>query len=314
MTLAQMAAAVCGKVNQSETEDQVACKSFLTFRHDMIWADALWKDSLTEYRQTLSPDGYTPSSNWLPTKGVLLLPPVIGEVLAVRSDSRKLNVRRPEFYYRVDWDAFAKQGEACDYVLLPRCVWEFDTAQLAYAYSDAEGDAAANYYLDYLDADGVGITRVTNTLSSQEGAYTERIDQVLKSGTNGTVHFIYSDNSGNHPIFDLLTGETAAKQRERVRFLYIPTQAMTLRLLGKRVCPSFTNDLDQPAIRGSENCLMAYAQADMLERERQYGKAQIKIQNEATPLLTQLKGVEVVQQAHNQQIVPEDAGWGQRLW
>jgi hypothetical protein len=67
-------------------------------------------------------------------------------------------------------------------------------------------------------------------------------------------------------------------------------------------------DLESPAIRGSENCLIAFAQADMLERDEQYGKAQAKLQ-EALVLLQQLKAVETVQQAHNVSITPA-GGYG----
>lgn len=97
--------------------------------------------------------------------------------------------------------------------------------------------------------------------------------------------------------------------RQRIRLVDIPSDSLTVRILGKRACPTFTNDLDVPALTGVDNCLLAFAHADMLERERQYGKAKLKVDNEALPLLEQLKANEAVQQAHNLRIIPEN-GYG----
>lgn len=407
MNLSQMAAFICGKINQTETEDVSACKEFLRRRHEMIWQDDLWKDSLAEYRRTISPDGYDVDSNWLPTKGVLLIPPTIERVLAVRTDSRKLNVRRPEYFYRVDADLFSRSGQAAEFLLLPPCVWEWDTAQYVWAWLADAGDNELSLITDILDTDDVSVTRLTAVLDTLNGgainqigeqlqsAATERIDAILKVATAGavtvvagpsgaqptlrnlstaTVTFGFADvddvgsigltytlaagesqsivapghyawlrlsngtysgagtllpYNGDFPGFistsdgatietdglgitiaTLDAEDTAAIRRQRVRLVEIPNVSTVIRVLGKRACPGLDNDADEPAITGSTNALLAFALADMLERARQYGKAAAKLQNEAVPLLGQLKAQETVQQAHNVQIVPE-SGYGE---
>lgn len=194
MTLSEMAAYVCTKVNQTESEDVTACKNFLTQRHKLVWNDQLWKDSLVEYRQTLSPDGYTVTSNWLPDLGVLLLPSDIQRVIAVRNETRHLNVQRPEIYYRSDFDAFARTGTARDFVLLPPCIWQLQEAATLYL-ARYTSDAGTQMTFDLLDADGVNVTRdVTDelfefvTLGSSA-----RIDSLLKSVSDSPFYILHED-------------------------------------------------------------------------------------------------------------------------
>ena len=116
-------------------------------------------------------------------------------------------------------------------------------------------------------------------------------------------------------LIALAATDTAAPLRQRIRLLETPEDATTVRVLGKRKCPAFTGDNDQPPVRGMENLLIAMAQGDMLERERQYGKANLKFQ-EGVALLNQFKAEETIQQAHNQRIIP-DSGFGdpsETLW
>lgn len=398
MTLAEMAAHVCGKVNQQETGDLTACKGFLAVKHETIWNEALWKDSLVEYTQTLSPTGYTVASTWLPTLGILLLPSIIQRVVAVRNDSRRLNVQRPEFYYRQDFDSFGATGTPADFVLLPPCVWQTQSAQVwRLAIGDA-GDAGTAAQADLLDADGVGVTRYALTLANTPLSLTSttRIDTLSKTAdSNGAAYLRssatatlvnnsadtrdfyiseaippvaasittlapgasaqinpdayiwsvltgaglgdYSDYSAiplagrfigtvtyagvGSWAFDQSTGlvltipaaDSAAPRRQRIRLVSIPTASQVIRVLGKRVCPEFTNDNDEPGMNCMEDALLTFAQADMLERERQYGKAQAK-KAEAVALIDQLKRIETVQQAHNVRFIPEDGYGNTDMW
>lgn len=399
MTLADLATFICTKVNQTEAEDIAACKSFLQQRFKMLWKDQLWKDSLVMYTQTIDPTApYAIGNTYLPTKGILLAPPIIERIIAVRSDSRHLNVQRPEFYFRVDLDVFAKQGQVTDFMPLPGCVWEFDAPEEILLVRGAQADAASPVTLDLLGSDGATVNRskvlLGNALTS--AGTSDRIDRVLKQATNGNVSvegstgilvvnaradqgqatlilgpgpdLVNFDQNyllnvgqsvlvkpdywigqqlaipavipggtsfrGTITVLDAITytfvasptpavavlqpGDTAAPIRQRIRLLQIPQtppngqQPFTIRVLGKRTAPSFTDDLDQPGLTGVENCLIAFAQADMLQRERHYAKAN-QVQQEGLQLLQQLKAEEVVQQAHEQRILPE-AGYAVDEW
>lgn len=397
MNLNDMANFVCSKVRMSEAEDVAAAKGFLKRRHEMIWNESLWKDSLCEYTQTLSPSGYTVTSNWLPSLGVLLLPPIIEKVLAVRTDTRRLNVQRPEYYYGIDYDAFAKTGAPAEFILLPPCVWQFQEAQSLYLARGDSGDSGAVVNVDTLDSDGVSVTRSAKTLTGELTAIasTSRIDRITKLATtgsvsvsNGTISDVIAEqtaygtsgdsynssltlSSGSRYSFTLgnatglsrivgftvmesytadatfiagdgtyllsgpeydgplpmpsviitaqVTGaadivaalsadDTSIPLRQRIRLVTIPGQSLSIRVLGKRSCPAFENNSDEPAISGVTNALLAFAQADMLQSVRQYGKADM-VAKEGLALLDQLKSIETVQQAHHQRLIPSD-GYG----
>lgn len=141
----------------------------------------------------------------------------------------------------------------------------------------------------------------------QTGPYT------IPDGFRGVMHFTGSSPTPS-ATFDSDTllvvdaARTNAVKRLRLRLVGIPNDGTVLRVLGKAKAPSFSEDSDEPVIQGIENCLLAFAQGDMLERERQYGKAQLCYQ-EGVALLDRLKAIEVVQAAHNKRIVPDD-GYG----
>jgi hypothetical protein len=83
----------------------------------------------------------------------------------------------------------------------------------------------------------------------------------------------------------------------------IPIQQKFL-VLGKAPVSGFSTDEDGPMLRGSDNCLIAFATADMLERGRQYGKAQAKLQ-EAGALLQQMLAVDQAQSAGIMRLIPD---------
>jgi hypothetical protein len=409
MTLKEMAEFICGKVNQTEPEDIAACQGFLRRRHEMLWQDQLWKDSLAEYTQTLEQTGYTVGSNWLPTKGVLLLPPGFDRILAVRTDSRSLRVQRPELLYRIDYDTFNKRGDLQDFVQLSACVWETERSnEFWLLFGDPDKGVAV--VADRLSSDGVTVSRVTRTLNDSRAILTttDRLDTLTKPVTSGSFALIAFDpeadavvsgagsavvngtyvrsgslngrpryvktgttleiawypggafgmlpqwtiadnppapsvatqyyhsldnvstphavttwatggiSSGSVPVpsampavgvLGLSAAVTNAPKRQRIRFVEKPDSSVTVRVLGKRSAPVFSADNDEPSISGATNTLLAFAQGDMLQRERQYGKAQALYQ-EAMALFDQVKRLETVQQAHQTRIIPE-GGYGE---
>jgi hypothetical protein len=296
MTLAEQSSFVCVKVNQTEVEDIAACKEFLKRRAQMLWADQLWKDSLVEFTQVLSPTGYVSDSTWLPTKGVLLLPTTIERVIAVRSDTGKLNVQSGEFYYRRDFDVFAATGTPLEYTLLPPCVWEWDTI---YNFREANNGmiTPADFTIDFLDTDGTTITHVVSD-DPNLSFDTFRLDAV-SIVPNAEVVLL----DANRTFLVIPIGSTLAPKRQRIRIIPVPSAQLTVRILGKTKLPKFEDNTDEFALTGADNALLAFAQGDMLQRERYYAKAQV-CYTEGGLLLEQLKRVETVQQAHNKRIVP----------
>lgn len=311
MTLDELAEHICQTVNQTEPEDITFCKELLAIEQKTLWREALWKDSLVEYTQTLSDSGYTSASTWLPDKQILLVPKDISHVVAVRTDLAKMNVQSSEFFYRRDYDSFANGGTPVDYRLLSPCVWEGDAARLFALYTTATGDSGV---VDYLASDGVNITRATDSnIQTPLEFTTERIEGAsVVCAATATL----ADQGGGFST-ELAEPGGSFPKRQRIQMIGAMNGTTNLRVLGKRVCPSFSEDGDEPAITGSDRFLIAAATAGMYRRERQVGKAVAIAQGEGGPLLDQLKREQCVQQAHYKQLVPEggfgevnDALWG----
>jgi hypothetical protein len=385
MNLSELATPICAEVRQTDAASVAFCKLALTRWMRTIWNKALWKDSLVAFEQVLSPDDYAVTNTWLPTKGVLLCPSIIDRVVAARLDSRRLMPQRQDFYYCIDFDTFAATGQATEFVLLPKCVWEFDEAQAVYLIRSSAADNALVVTTETLNSDNISVTRNSTTMTSPNMslATTERVDAISKLESSGSVSLsipggitcingysgsaTFSTTAGSVVVaaggtgicpsasdvnqievssgagvdsnltggtnygtatldsggglayngttvatdtnmVTLALGDKSAPKRDRIRLLQIPVAETTIRVLGKRTMPTFENDLDVVPLTGAEGCLGAFAQASMLRRERQYGKAQAMLQ-EALSMLDLLIDNETVQQAHHSMIMPA-SGFG----
>ena len=108
------------------SRDGAAVRGFLSLRHDQLYRAFLWKDSIIE--MAVNPNTpYVPTSNYLPTKGRVILPTIFQHVLGARLGCRSLDVQRAMFFYRADYARFFNSGYAAEFMLLSTCVWEFDT-------------------------------------------------------------------------------------------------------------------------------------------------------------------------------------------
>ena len=61
-----------------------------------------------------------------------------------------------------------------------------------------------------------------------------------------------------------------------IRVYPIPTRGTTLTFFGKMICPGLGLDTDASLLRNIETALIDYATADMLRRQRQYAKADLR--------------------------------------
>lgn len=335
---------VCAMVNATEPEDLAACRTFVQQRFKMIWQSQLWKDSLFEYTQPLPLSGYTSSSTWLPDSKILLIPPRVTQVVAARLADNRLRVEFSPQFYRADFDQFTNTGSPMEYRLLSPVVWETDTEQNLSLVSGVDPSPATVDFLDpnTLDVDRVVFPTVVGKPVIFAGEIRDIIKLLTVQGssppsggasgllleggghlqlegggnvllespqgsagatvTSYTVSLV--DPATNVTILTVPADAVRALRRQRLQlFGSVPANAV-IRVLGKVVCPNFTDDSDEPGLTGVENCLLAFAQADMLKRSRQYGKAQVEMQ-EGIQLLAQLVAEQVVQQAHSVRFTPE---------
>lgn len=95
--------------------------------------------------------------------------------------------------------------------------------------------------------------------------------------------------------------------KARIKPVPVPSAAGTVYVLGKLKWVAL-GDTDSPCLRGIDNALLAYGEADMLERARQYGKAQSKFA-EAAAQVAIMKDIEKGQQQSISVITPMEEGY-----
>jgi hypothetical protein len=93
----------------------------------------------------------------------------------------------------------------------------------------------------------------------------------------------------------------------RIKPVPVPSEAGTIYVLGKLKWVALGDD-DSPCLRGIDNALLAFGEADMLERARQYGKAKMKT-DEAGVQVGIMKDIEKGQQQSISVITPMEEGY-----
>lgn len=304
MNLADMTNYVCSKVGQTDEESQAQCRMFLARRYEMIWDSALWRDTLSLVTFTSSVGSDT-----------VLLPLGIERVLKLRVGT---NTVRPFDAATVfDFNPGVFDGYGSEYgflTLAPVVAGPLDstTAFQILLAGNPSGDGSAQLVFEYEnDAGGNSVSSVTLGADASPSAFAKYLVRADKPVTTAAYQF-YTPSDG--VFFTFLKSQQSAPRRVRIRLLKTTDTALDCMALGKRRCPRFETfnstaqqEFSSPLLMNCENALMAFAQGDMLERQRQYAKAQVKTQEGQRELQIMLD-LEKIQSASEMRIIPEDSG------
>lgn len=187
-------------VNTSDptTRDGKAVRASLSLWHDALYRAYLWKDSLLEFVTPVNPaTPYVVTANFMPTKGRVILPPIMGHVIGARLGCRSLNVQRAMLYYRANYGNFINSGWTQDFTLLSAAVWEFDTPQTLYVQVTNPADNNTPTTLDVLDKDETTVDRITTNATTTAAPVdtSDRIDNVIKVATQGQLFVAYPNGT-----------------------------------------------------------------------------------------------------------------------
>lgn len=144
------------------------------------------------------------------------------------------------------------------------------------------------------------------TLNPAGGTTFVEIESLFKPVTTGTINVMLGSNI---VLATLGPALLQSPSYQRVRAFPIPTQAMTLNVLGKKPFIPLTQDSEVPALRNLDNCLIALAVGDMFTRARFPAEEAQPHYQEGAVLLQELAKLETVQAANNSQFIPE-SGYG----
>jgi hypothetical protein len=305
MNLLEMAGYVCSKVRQSDALAITKAKGFLAKRYEMLWAEELWKDSVYQFAFTLglgtTETQPTPNTLEVLEAGYYFMPQMVDRVLAIRSDDGALPVQDEPQLFRATLDEYAETGSPVKFLKLPPAVAQFIVAD-RWSIAGGAADFALSATVRFIAANSKRVkedVQISATTEFSEDGLV--LETVTKPATDGPV----SLNSIFYGVtfHAMAAADTEIVPRQRIRVLPVPTTQMSFRALVKKKLIPLEDDNDSPELAGIDNCLMAFAQADMLQRGRQYGKAAAVV-GEATALLSQFKRIAVTQEAHNERVVP----------
>lgn len=143
--------------------------------------------------------------------------------------------------------------------------------------------------------------QVERIMSARTGAtYLDAIDETFLMETQLPA----LDTPGVPRFYHEFRGEDGTN---RVALYPPPIQAqITLQVVGKRTLILLNGDTEVPVLRNIDNALIAFAMGDLLERQRQYAKAQAKFQ-EAGAHLEMMKTLEAQQTAAPRRARPVSA-------
>jgi len=185
--------------------------------------------------------------------------------------------------------------------------------------ADITGAAAIQVKVTWRDSTDryVVTSTLPLTLTPADGSGFIEIESVFKPVSAGNItvststpisQYFGNTNPFVQVVGTLLPSDLQSPSYQRVRIFPIPATATTLNVLGKKPFTPMTFDTEVPAIRNLDNCLIAFALGDMMQRGRHFAKAKDQYQ-EGAILLKELALLEALQAAHCSSIEP-DTGFG----
>lgn len=174
------------------------------------------------------------------------------------------------------------------------------TSDFIVASSDDASDAGKKVFIrdSAGNEDTITLSGLSQVLSQVQ--FNGILTTITKEVTAGTVSV--SRYGGGLGYVNLAPAERARRYPTIQVFPSESDDIDRIKVLGKRRAPDMTSDYDEPLIP-CEDALIAYAQADMLEKARQYAKAEKKRQ-EGYQEIQKLKELHTNQSANIVRIIP----------
>ena len=242
----------------------------------------------------------------------LVLPQNISQVLAITADNEELIPSEIITQFMADPSSINEKGTANKFSAISSVGINFNlvNGSLYFEAVDAEDAGKKIEVVGRLKGDPDRIYKETVTLAASPSTNVtfESYSEITSLSKEETIDTIIVKNITGYDKFYWNAWETKSEfQRVRLysRPEYDSTGPIQLTILGKKKIRPLTADTDAPMISGIDNALIKYGTADMLKRQRQYGKAQLET-GEGDRLLAVARDAETNQTAKIMRIIPED--------
>ena len=232
-------------------------------------------------------------------------------MLAITADNQELRPEDIITKYMVDPSALTESGTASGFSPITSVGINFDllNGSLYFDTADASDAGKKIEIVGKLLGDPTRIYKETLTLAASPSVNVsfESYSEITSLSKEATADTVTVKNITGYDKFYWYGWETKAEfQRVKLyrRPEYSSTSPIQLVILGKQKIRPLVSDTDAPMISGIDNALIKYGTADMLKRQRQYGKAQLET-GEGDRLLAVARDTETNQTARIMRIVPD---------
>jgi hypothetical protein len=242
----------------------------------------------------------------------VVMPQNIANVLAITADDEELIPSEIITQFMQDPASINEKGTATKFSPVSSVGINFDLANGSLYFETVDSDDAGKKVevVGRLKGDPNRIYKETVTLAASPSVNVtfESYSEITSLSKEETADTIIVKNITGYNKFYWNAWETKS-EFQRVRLYNRPefneTEPIPLTILGKKKIRPLVADTDAPMISGIDNALIKYGTADMLKRQRQYGKAQLET-GEGDRLLAVARDAETNQTARVMRITPED--------
>jgi hypothetical protein len=211
-------------------------------------------------------------------------------------------------------DGFKSDANSAQFTVIDSSGINFDPANnsIEFLSSDSADDGKQITIVGELAGQELTLQKETVTLTTaavSSNSYTA-VHSLSKETTTGYVRV--RSLADNTKFFNWPEWENVSKF-QRVKFFsrpkYDASSPINLYIVGKKKIRPMVSDYDTPMVAGIDNVLIHFATGDMLKRSRQFGKAQVEIQ-QANALMQVARDQENNQSAKQVRLIPDVFGMG----
>lgn len=312
MTLAEIADHVCEIVGTTDADSVTLCKTFVQRRYSLIWDAHPWRETLDVITQTADSDyrdqvfrkganierilaiGWDDLITLEPVEWTNLLLQDSAAFTATGGSVGQFTLRRhTPVWHGVDWlETNGASGLSVRVTNLntatPVTITIYGPRFYGLGYAEQ-----VSQVIDTTSEFSIPLSRfreITRITLSTTGFASGNDLELGTTGGTWTDFFVTPDTITEAPVYP------------QVRLSKKADSARTMRALGKLRVQTLA-DGDTPLLPNVTEALINFAQADMLERQRQYSKAQVK-KTEGAGLVQMLVDLQRRQTADGSQIIP----------
>lgn len=300
MILGDIVSYVAGKVGFSGTTFSQRIRDWAHLRQQMLWNEAVWKDSLSIYTKSAAA-----------AQKEIILPSQIDMVVAVKQAGQGLPMLPVDqvFLFSSETESWESSGPTLRFSQPPALglavAIPTDGGEKLTCKSSSAADVGKKLTI-YGELAGIEKTEQVTLNGTMDVDSVESYTDVFSLSKEVTTGSLSVTGKTSATLLQTLKPTEAQKRHPRLRLHQIPTSTLPLLVLGKRHAPPLKQDTDATALARLDNALLAFVVADALESLRQYAKSQAKAE-EGMALLASVKRTEVYQQASACRLTPADS-------